>query len=80
MGFASPWLQSGSHSTEDKRREEVWGLRAPRAPASLGTENSQGPRMTFPRPGGVRGNTSWDQPIRPEVFLVVRVLPSKVWL
>lgn len=29
LGFASPWLQSGSHSTKDKRREEARGLRAP---------------------------------------------------
>lgn len=68
-----------------KRQKEGRGTGAPGHPsseilASLGTENSQGPRMTFPWPGGVRGITSWDQPIRLEVFLVVRVLPSKVWL
>ena len=57
---------------------------------SLGAENSPGPMDDVPEAGHhpsptawrgcVRGSTSRDQPFRPEVFLVVRVLPSKVWL
>ena len=75
-----PGCKVAATAQKTKGGKRCGGSGPPRALVSLGTENSQGPRMTFPRPGGVRGNTSWDQPIRPEVFLVVRVLPSKVWL